>query len=292
MSRPYGLVAATAALVVALASGCTTTTGSDAEASGQPAPGAAAQTATVERHDVVGVLTLDGVVSARGAYQVHTPVAGTVTAVTGTGITVTSADGATVTMAYLAGSQVTSVAVEVGSRVRSGLALAEVTAPGFTITAALDAADLLRFVSPPLGARAQVVGGSGPFDCPLLDPIPTAGDLGSPDTAGDPAGQQAGSGGSTQIVCAVPDDAAVLAGMDAIMVVQLERADGALTLPVEAVAGTVDAGKVYLRADDGTAHEVDVTLGTSDGVRIVVTSGLREGQQVLVPGPWLGRRDG
>lgn len=238
---------------------------------------AAARTATVTRGDVVGVLTKTGTVLQGGAFQMHAMTTGVITTVGERGVTITSDEGEDTTIELPSGAAPVSLLVELGDRVTYGMAVANASYPGFAIALSLEPADLLRFVTPPLGIRAQVVGGSGPFDCALLDSIPSI------------SGEEPGA---TLLLCEVPESATVLAGMEATTVIQLERAEDALTLPVEAVAGTVDSGTVYLRGTDGEPVEMPVTLGTTDGTRIVVTSGVEEGDTVYVPGPWIGDHDG
>ncbi|MFT4230687.1 MAG: efflux RND transporter periplasmic adaptor subunit, partial [Microbacterium sp.] len=219
--------------------------------------------------------TKTGTVAQGAAFHVHATVTGTVTAIATDSFTITPDEGESIVITVPAGARLETVLVEQGERVAQGIALADASYPGFAIALTLEAADLLRFVTPPLGIRAQVAGGSGPFDCTLLDPVPS---VGSEDA-------------TTSLLCAVPETATVLAGMTATTVIQLERAENALILPVEAVAGTVDSGSVYLRGADGEAIETPVTLGTTDGTRIVVTGGVIEGDVVLVPGPWLEGRN-
>lgn len=239
-----------------------------------------AQTATVERANIIGVLTVKGVVVQGAAFQLHTSVVGTVAAV-GTGsVTVAPSDGSSpVAVSPLVG-RLDRPLVSVGDATVPGMAVAVGTATGFTVKAELQSADLLRFVASPLGARAQVDGGHGPFDCPLVDAVPTV------DTTGDVTGD------SATLLCAVPHGVRVLAGMPTTVVIQLEKALNALVLPVEAVAGTVDSGSVYRRGRDGQPIETPVKLGTTDGVRIVVTDGVKAGDVVFVPGPWLGKTHG
>lgn len=250
------------------------------QAAATAAPDTAA-TVMVTRADVVGVLTLTGIVSQGAGFQIHTSIAGAVTSVTGEAITIAPEDGAPdVVVTAADGTRMEQPLVMEGDRTVPGMALAQAPATGFTVTVVLDPAALLRFVTPPLGARAQVKGGSGPFECPLVDPVPS-----NPAATGD-------GDGETQLLCAVPQEATVLAGMEATVVIQLERVDDALVLPVEAVAGTVDAGSVYIVGADGAPVETPVELGTTDGARVVIVSGLDKGDEVYVPGPWLGQSDG
>ncbi len=282
-SRSIGAVPV-AALGLAMAimlTGCSFLSGQEPDPAASTAAAStapvAAQTTTVTRTDVVGVLTKTGTVLQGNTFQMHATTTGTITTVGERGVTITSDEGEDTTIELPAGAVLENLLVESGDRVTHGMAVANASYPGFAIALRLEPADLLRFVTPPLGIRAQVVGGSGPFDCTLLDPIPSI------------SGEEPDA---TLLLCEVPESATVLAGMKATTVIQLERAEDALTLPVEAVAGTVDSGAVYLRGMDGEPVETPVTLGTTDGTRIVVTSGVEEGDTVYVPGPWIGDHDG
>lgn len=240
-------------------------------------PSKATQTATVQRATIVGVLTLNGTVVQGIPFDVHTTVGGTVAAVGSSSVTVRPPDGSSpVTISPSTGTLERPL-VKVGDVVVPGMAVAAATATGFTIRTELQPADLLRFTSAPLGARAQIKGGEGPFNCPLVDPVPT-----SEAAAG-------GEQGNPVLLCSVPPDARVIAGMSATVVIQLEKATDALVLPVAAVAGTIDSGHVYLRGSKGEPIDTKVKLGTTDGVRIVITEGVKDGDVVFVPGPWLGR---
>ena len=266
-----------ASLLVALSlTGCTIANGPTSSKIHDPTQ---AQTAVVSRQTVVGVLTLKGTVAQGALYKIHTRLAGIVTDVDTTSVTVLQTSSKSkVRLVARDGDRITQTLVAVGDPVVPGMAVADAIAPGFSISTALKPADLVRFVAPPLGAKAQVDGGPGPFACPLVDETPT--------TSSDAADAV------PRVLCAVPSEARVLAGMTATVVIQLENAPDALALPVEAVAGTIDAGIVYLRDKTGKAVQTPVKLGTTDGVHIVILGGLKAGDVVLVPGPWLGREDG
>lgn len=287
MTRSHSIRGTTAALGIAAAlllTGCTSTRASVSAGPTASAPAAdVAQTTTVTRATVVGVLTKTGMVVQGASFQLHARITGTITAITSSTVTITPDGGDPAVVTLPAGAKPVAALVQRGDRVVQGIALIEATYPGFSIQLTLEAADLLRLVTPPLGIRAQVTGGSGPFDCTLLDPTPSTSAL-QTDSA-TPAAT------GTSLVCGVPETATVLAGMGAITVIQLERAENALVLPVEAVAGTVDSGSVYLLGPNGDPVETRVALGTTDGTRIVITSGVAEGDTVYIPGPWIGGRD-
>jgi hypothetical protein len=258
-------------------SGCTKEDGAHHGSSPDPQ---GAQTVAVARANIVGILTLKGTVVQGARFQVHAKTAGRVTAVNNRSITVVPPDGGPAVSVTSRTGMFAETLVQPGDVAVSGMTLAVAKAPGFTIEAELKPSDLLRFISPPVGARAQIDGGSGPFECSLADTAPT---IGAPSDDGATV---------PQLFCFVPQSTPALAGMPATVVIQLEKADRALVLPVEAVAGTVKSGRVYVRGSDGGVVEKPVKLGTTDGVHIVIRDGLKEGDTVFVPGPWLGGKNG
>jgi multidrug efflux pump subunit AcrA (membrane-fusion protein) len=60
-----------------------------------------------------------------------------------------------------------------------------------------------------------------------------------------------------------------------------------LVLPVSAVQGDTQHGVVN-RVENGVLSQVPVGLGITDGVRIEITSGLAEGDEVTSFAPGLG----
>jgi membrane fusion protein (multidrug efflux system) len=75
--------------------------------------------------------------------------------------------------------------------------------------------------------------------------------------------------------------------MGATVRVQAGTAEDVLVVPVTAVQGSVQTGRVWVVAGDGAQEERAVGLGLSDGDMIEVREGLTEGEQVLqfVPVP-------
>ncbi len=180
----------------------------------------------------------------------------------------------------------TSVDVLVDQIVAVGDKVGAVSPGTLSITAPLTQADQFRLLAPPATAEVEVQGGPAPFTCTGLV-------LGAPSPAGeDPAadgsvpGPPAGGGGTTAR-CAVPAGVAVFAGMGATVRVQAGVAENVLVVPITAVQGSVQTGKVWVLGADGAEEERVVTLGLTDGDMIEVREGLAEGDQVLqfVPVP-------
>ncbi len=221
----------------------------------------------VGRADITPVLTLAADVRSQVQFLITAPSAGMV-AVTADGPAFTDADGAH----PIASDDIVidQVLVPSGTAVPAGLPIAVAEYPGFAVAAEVTGADLLRFTTTPVSARAQVDGSGAPFDCILLDRTP-----GHPDPEG-----------VGFVACRVPDDQRVIEGLTGVIAVTFPGAEDALCLPIEAVAGTLDNGTVWM-ATAGDPVEVPVNLGVTDGVLVQILGGLQEGDEVLVPSPTL-----
>jgi len=69
--------------------------------------------------------------------------------------------------------------------------------------------------------------------------------------------------------------------------IQTATLSGVLHLPREAVIRTGDGARVVLADGDGWFHAVPVRLGAEVGDRVVIQSGLQEGQAVVISGQFL-----
>lgn len=237
----------------------------------------------VTRADISSVLSLDAELIARPLYEATAPIAGTFTPRVHKGETVDSGEvlgtvngKRNVGIVAKARSKVTEVFAASGEEVPSGIALFSMQDRSFALQAAIAPSDRfrLRSFSADNQIRASIDNGPGPFDCPSL------------------GGPQLSEDGSLSLLCAVPDDITVFAGLKGIMAVSLERQKNALTLPISAVAGTVDTGQVNLVRKSGEVVRRDVRLGITDGVRIEIRSGLAEGQRVTTQAPPLSSGEG
>jgi hypothetical protein len=251
-------------------------------------------TATVERGDIVSVLTLPAVVVASASFQVTAPAEGAVTEFNERTIIFVSPDGSRHEMQAPEGGTFVRALVSLNLRVQPHYPIAEARLEGFALRAAVEGPAIYRLYSQPISARGQIKGGPGPFDCPLLSRVPTSGDLaGTPDVTMTEGATEGGSGsfvaegpagGTLTISCAVPSDVEVFAGMPAIIALTTAEVHDVLVLPVEAVAGSADQGEVLLETPKGVeVREVD--LGPTDGLRIQIVGGLAEGDVVRIPGP-------
>jgi hypothetical protein len=177
---------------------------------------------------------------------------------------------------------------------------------GYGIVADLDGSQAYRIASAPGTVQVQIKDGPGPFPCTVLGTIAAlpAGTPAppSPTTAAQPPkGQQPSNapiptGLPTQqpqqqsdptglrLVCTPPAGVKMINGVTATLQVVTATAQNALTLPVEAVAGSQGSGKVDVVVD-GRRQTKDVTLGLTDGKVVEIKSGLTGDETVAVPGP-------
>lgn len=81
-------------------------------------------------------------------------------------------------------------------------------------------------------------------------------------------------------------DANLKSGMIAEVILNTKAKDGVLLVPKEAVMDRVNK-KVVFVVDKGAAREKTVTVGLSDDANIEITSGLKEGDQIVVDGQQL-----
>jgi hypothetical protein len=181
-----------------------------------------------------------------------------------------------------------------GALVTLGLPVASATYDGFAIAADVPEGVLYRFYGPVGDMNAEIKQGPGPFEC---SPIGSIGSAATPDAAAatETTSPEASTvqvsgptvGGPVRILCASPRNLAFFAGMTAILAVTTARALNVLVLPVQAVAGSSQNGKVRLVLANGATEDREVSLGITDGSLIEIKTGLKEGDVVQVPGPFL-----
>jgi hypothetical protein len=186
-----------------------------------------------------------------------------------------------------------------GALVTLGLPVASATYDGFAIEADVPDSVLYRFYGSVGDMNAEVKQGPGPFQCSAIGSIgsaATAGTTATNETTGPGAsvdpGQTVQLGGPSvdgpvQLLCAPPRELTFFAGMKAILAVTTAQAQNVLVLPVQAVAGSSQSGKVRVVLANGTTEDRGVSLGITDGSLIEIKSGLKEGDVVQVPGPFL-----
>jgi HlyD family secretion protein len=73
-------------------------------------------------------------------------------------------------------------------------------------------------------------------------------------------------------------------GMNATVIITLQQVQNVLTVPDRAVQTQGGNSTVEVRNSDGSTQTVVVQTGLSDGTNIAITSGLQQGQTVILPG--------
>lgn len=255
------------------------------------------ETVTVTRDSMDVVTTVPATVGAGARVEITSPGPGTVERISNRGVTFrldTARDSGgkqrDVTLDFPKGMTLTDELVDKKQRVPANYPVAKGEIEGFAMVAALDRQSLYKVYSPPLSARAQVNEGPGPFDCPLANTVPSsshqrgadAAELGEDESEDGPDTTESGM----QLVCVVPPDVNVFAGMSGVMAIKTASVKDALLLPVEGVAGNSSRGEVTVVRPDGSGTEDrTVRLGATDGSQVEVVSGVREGEKVRVPAP-------
>lgn len=272
-----------AVLVLAAVTACGTVSGNPGnEGNTAASVDASPRLVTVTSGTLVPTLSGDGTVHAGAVFAVTAPVAGVFEPSVGSGDTVAAQQelgkvGDTPIVVPVEG-RITSLA-DAGANVPSNYPIATISYTGFSLE--LDATRLLRMIgsSDTLSGRFQITDGQGPTECAAVMPVSAA------SANNDQPVQDAGSAdGSSRLTCLIAKDVNVREGESGTVVLTATALQHSLLLPVSAVAGRSGTGTVT-RVSDGKHEQVKVTLGASDGARIIITSGLNEGDQVLAEAP-------
>lgn len=249
-----------------------------AEAS-TPTPGGAVTTpvVAVERGSITDDLAVDGTIARDDAVTVRSQLDGAITNVAVTqGQSVTAGQVLftvkqtspvkTIDVVAPEAGELASFELVKGQSVTLGAEVAKLTPARFHLIGTVDPVLLYRLVGAPTEGQVTIQGGPAPFTCTGLK-------------------VQVGDDGTTSVVCAVPTDQQVFAGLKATLAVQVGSATDALVIPTTAVRGGSGTGVVWIGAD-GAAEERTIELGVTDGTLVQVVSGLEEGDMVrqFVPG--------
>lgn len=230
------------------------------------------QTVTVSRQDITEVVAIPATVVAAPKFFLVAAKAGRISHASTSG---SLAAGDVVFQVDAVGSGTMPVPgsfskwlVPHGSSVAAGVPVAEVAYAGFGEVAALPKQDAYRILAGELTGRANIAGGPGPFDCPILQ---------SPSAEEEQA--------NAVVVCAIPLDVKAFDGLAGTVAVSSRQARKVLALPCTAVSGTAQIGEVAVVGADGAISIQKVELGITDGSVVEITSGLTEGTQVLATAP-------
>ncbi|GGM13693.1 secretion protein HlyD [Promicromonospora citrea] len=146
--------------------------------------------------------------------------------------------------------------------------------PGtLAVTGTLTADQQYRLVGATGSAQVTLKGGPAPFECTGL----TIGE--APGAGGEEATGESATGA---VRCAVPRKIKAFAGLGAEIEITNGSAKDVVVVPISAVLGTSQTGRVWVVPEEGAEPEPrDVSLGLTDGLQVEVTQGLEAGEQIL-----------
>lgn len=187
-----------------------------------------------------------------------------------------------------ASGRITSLTVLPEQSVSIGEVGAQITPSSLMVRGDLAAAQLYRLKERPNQATVTIIDGPAPFTCTDL----AIGESGqqqnaqnaqnandNPAGAADPGVDGAGQS-ATQVSCRIPPQVEAYPGVKVKVSIEAGRAEGALTVPVTAVKGGSDEGKVVVVNEDGTERDQPVKLGLSDGERVQILEGISESDTI------------
>ncbi|MFI0792079.1 hypothetical protein ACH4OY_05155 [Micromonospora rubida] len=237
-------------------------------------------TATVERRNLVSVLASNGSVVSSPSYSLTAPKSGVYLrdrskkglVPAGTVVGWIRSSGKRVPVTNPVEATVQDELASSGTTVPEGLPLVGLKASGYGMRATISEALVYRLFELAPEATAQIDHGPGPFPCRVL---------GGPDKGG---GEE---GAGVTVTCAPPADLRLFPGLKGVLAIRTGEARNVLALPVEAVAGSAERGRVRVRDATGSTGARDVKLGLTDGSYIQIVDGLAEGDVVVSPAPAL-----
>lgn len=157
--------------------------------------------------------------------------------------------------------------------------------PGtLSVSGTLTADQQYRLVGATGTAEVTLKGGPAPFTCTGLTIGEAAGSAGG---AGDTGGEglimeEAPEAATGSVRCAIPPKIKAFSGLGGEIEITNGNAKDVVVVPISAVLGTSQSGKVWAVAKEGAEPEArDVVLGLTDGLQVEITKGLKAGEQIL-----------
>lgn len=153
--------------------------------------------------------------------------------------------------------------------------------PGtLSISGTLTADQQYRLVGATGKAEVTLKGGPAPFTCTGLtigeapaDAVGGGGDV----SMGEPPAEATGA-----VRCSIPPKVKAFSGLGGEIEITNGNAKDVVVVPISAVLGTSQTGKVWTVAQEGAEAEArEVRLGLTDGLQVEVTKGLKPGEQIL-----------
>jgi hypothetical protein len=300
-----------AALVVALAGGCTSAKES-VRTPGLEARGTVLTTVKPTRQDLTNRISVAGKVTVNPVFGIVSPAEGelryvrrqpsTTPAVRPMWVATVWEDQKPHRIDIPEDSIMAGRLMEDRATVSAGMPIVSARQAGYGIVADIDSAQAYRIAGAITSVRGQIKNGPGPFRCTPLGtiaalpagtipepPKPTApapGKSAAPQPEAPPvAGGEGSEPTGMRLVCTAARSVKLINGASVTLDIITDKVENALVLPVEAVAGVQGKGKVDLVGEDRTRKTVDVVLGLTDGKVVQIKSGLTGGETVAIPGP-------
>ncbi|WP_129784158.1 efflux RND transporter periplasmic adaptor subunit [Promicromonospora panici] len=152
--------------------------------------------------------------------------------------------------------------------------------PGtLSVSGTLTADQQYRLVGAKGTAEVTLKGGPAPFTCTglTIGEAPAGGTTGGEDAMGEAPEAATGA-----VRCSIPPKVKAFSGLGAEIEITNGNAKDVVVVPISAVLGTSQTGKVWTVAKAGAEPEPrDVTLGLTDGLQVEITKGLKPGEEIL-----------
>jgi len=197
--------------------------------------------------------------------------------------------------------------------VAAGLPILLAQYTGFALQGTIPKEKIYRFSNGIISAKGEITNGPGPFDAKVLgtpfmpetnsyfEPLTlpqsevttTVSETASLENMPTPKAEtnnQAppintpNTAEGIVVVAAIPSGLKLITGMPGLLALKIAEVENAVAIPLEAVAGSSQRGQVFVKDKDRKVLR-EVTLGISDGSYIQITSGLRQGEEVVLPSP-------
>src|SRR5512139_1036809 len=192
--------------------------------------------------------------------------------------------------------KITQLPAPVGKQVAPGDPVALIDRKRFRAVAAIPTTEIYKLYNRPKSIKLAIDHGPAPFGCALIDygaGVGSGGKGGSGgdgNSGGDPIGAMpedgGGQGGSgVQVNCRIPSSQKVFAGIPAKMSITTDSATDVAVVPLSAVLGQADKGRVTVVGEDGRRSVRAVKLGINDGTKVQIIDGLEEGERILDRAP-------
>ncbi len=177
--------------------------------------------------------------------------------------------------------------VDLDDEVTKTTVVFSVAPESLSIEGDLSPQDRYRLLDDPKKAEVKLDGGPAPFTCKKLaignDVVTVESD--PADDSGEDyygfTGQESGDTTAVKMRCPAPKKVRLFAGLTGTMTVLAGDAKGVVAVPVTAVQGVLETGRVWvIDPTTGEETERDIKLGLSDGEMIQVVEGLEQGDSI------------